>query len=84
MTLYQKWGVKTGFTFALQFSMLISDGLGGVENDELINCDSFCWIYLCPQNSGLKNYSYFELGKWQVVKNIEMNFEIRYHILSGL
>ena len=28
--LYHKWGVKTGFTFALQFFMLISDGLGGV------------------------------------------------------
>ena len=27
---YHKWGVKTGFTFALQFFMLISDGLGGV------------------------------------------------------
>ena len=28
MALYQKWGVKTGFTFALQFFMIISDGLG--------------------------------------------------------
>ena len=30
MALYHKWGVKTGFIFALQFFMLISDGLGGV------------------------------------------------------
>ena len=30
MALYHKLGVKTGFTFALQFFMLISDGLGGV------------------------------------------------------
>jgi hypothetical protein len=28
-TLHHKWGVKTGFTFALQFLMLISDCLGG-------------------------------------------------------
>ena len=31
--MYHKWGVKTGFTFALQFFMLISDGLGGVTYD---------------------------------------------------
>ena len=31
MALFHKWGVKTGFTFALQFFMLISDGLGGVN-----------------------------------------------------
>ena len=30
MALYHKWGVKTGFTIALQFFMLISDGLGDV------------------------------------------------------
>ena len=30
MALYHKWGVKSGFTFALQFFMLISDSLGGV------------------------------------------------------
>ena len=30
MALYHKWGVKTGFTFALQFFMSISNGLGGV------------------------------------------------------
>jgi hypothetical protein len=28
-----KWGVKTGFIFALQFFMLISDGLGAVALD---------------------------------------------------
>ena len=28
MALYHKWGVKTGLTFALQFFMLISDGIG--------------------------------------------------------
>ena len=27
MALDYKWGVKTGFTFVLQFFMLISDGL---------------------------------------------------------
>ena len=32
MALYHKWGVKTGFTFALQFFMLISDGLGCVRD----------------------------------------------------
>ena len=31
MALYHKWDVKTGFTFALQFFMLISEGLGGVD-----------------------------------------------------
>ena len=31
MASYYKWGVKTGFTFVLQFFMLISDGLGGVK-----------------------------------------------------
>jgi hypothetical protein len=30
MVLYYKWDVKTGFTFALQVFMLISDSLGGV------------------------------------------------------
>ena len=30
MALYHKWDVKTGFTFALKFFMLISDSLGGV------------------------------------------------------
>ena len=30
MALSHKWGVKFGFAFALQFFMLISDGLGGV------------------------------------------------------
>ena len=30
MTLYHKWGVKNGFTFALQFFFLIFDGLGCV------------------------------------------------------
>ena len=30
MALYHKLRVKTDFTFALQFFMLISDGLGGV------------------------------------------------------
>ena len=32
MVLYHKWGVKTGSTFALQFFLLISDGLGGVTS----------------------------------------------------
>ena len=30
MDSYLKWGVKTGFTIAPKFFMLISDGLGGV------------------------------------------------------
>ena len=30
MTLYHKWGVKNGFTFALQFFLPIFDGLGVV------------------------------------------------------
>jgi hypothetical protein len=32
MALYHNWGVKTGFNFAPQFFMLISDGLGGVKS----------------------------------------------------
>ena len=34
MALYHKWNVKTGFTFALQFFILISEGLGGVNRSE--------------------------------------------------
>jgi hypothetical protein len=30
MALYHKWDVKSGFTFALQFFILISVGQGGV------------------------------------------------------
>ena len=30
MALFPKWGVKNGFTFALEFFMPISDGLGSV------------------------------------------------------
>jgi hypothetical protein len=30
LALYHKWGVKNGFTFALQFFMLLSESLGGV------------------------------------------------------
>ena len=37
MALYHKWSVKTGFTFVLQFFMLISDGLGGVLCRGVIN-----------------------------------------------
>jgi hypothetical protein len=29
--LLSPWGVKTGFTFAHQFFLLVSDGLGGVS-----------------------------------------------------
>ena len=54
--LYHKWGVKTGFTFALQFFMPISDGLGGVryENSELllifkkIACKT-CEFWICSK-----------------------------------
>ena len=36
MALYHKWGVKTGFIFALQFFMHISDSVGCVKKlDEL-------------------------------------------------
>ena len=43
MALYHKWDVKTGFTFALQFFMLISDGLGGVASYQLVpDPDSGC------------------------------------------
>ena len=42
MALYHKWGVKTGLTFALQFFMLITDGLNGVKQDLItkIMCSS--------------------------------------------
>ena len=33
MALYDKWGVKTGFSLVLQFFMLISDILGGVIHE---------------------------------------------------
>ena len=33
MASYQKWDVKNGFPFVLQFFSLISDGLGGVKRD---------------------------------------------------
>ena len=32
MALYDKWDVKNGFTYVLQFFSLISDGLGGVPH----------------------------------------------------
>ena len=35
MALYQKWDVKNGFPFVLQFFSLISDGLGGVALEVL-------------------------------------------------
>ena len=38
MALYHKWGVKTGFSFSLQFLMLISDSLCGV-----ICINAFLW-----------------------------------------
>ena len=38
MALYHKWGVKTGFTFALQFFILISDILAGVGLNDLPKC----------------------------------------------
>jgi hypothetical protein len=41
MALYHNWGVKTGFTFALQFFMLISDGLGGVKGRLLFPAKPF-------------------------------------------
>ena len=31
MALYHKWNVTNGFAYVLQFYLLISDGLGGVE-----------------------------------------------------
>ena len=31
MALYHKWDAKTGFAVVLQFFLLISDGLGGVQ-----------------------------------------------------
>ena len=40
MALYHKLGVKTGFTFALQFFKLIFDGLGGVFRLILMDLDS--------------------------------------------
>ena len=51
-SMYHKWGVKTGFTFALQFFMLISDGLGGVSLNNCLppsppNFQTF--RHLCPR-----------------------------------
>ena len=38
-SLYHKWDVKTGFNFALQLFMLISDCLGGVQRQTATNRD---------------------------------------------
>ena len=43
MALYHKWGVKTGFTFALQFFMLIFDGLGGVLKSYHISWEPYSY-----------------------------------------
>ena len=34
MALYHKWDIKNGFAYVLQFFSLISDGLGGVIEDQ--------------------------------------------------
>ena len=47
MDLYHKRSVETGFTFALQFVMLISDGLGGVL------CNNFSPKEVCNRGHGL-------------------------------
>jgi hypothetical protein len=41
MALYQKWNVKTGFTFALHFFMLIFEGLGGERGNQNLKSTSF-------------------------------------------
>ena len=46
MGLYHRCDVKTGFTFAFQFFMLISDDLGGVICDVSI-CDQVKELALC-------------------------------------
>ena len=44
MTLYSKWGVKTGYTFALQFFLLISDSLGGVITKPSLKLSTISYI----------------------------------------
>ena len=39
MALYDKWGVKTGFTFVLKFFMIISDNLQDVSTYHMQNID---------------------------------------------
>jgi hypothetical protein len=57
MALYHELGVKTGFTFAIQFSLLIFDSLGGGMRYILKVLDwaqlqasskafNFCWLSL--------------------------------------
>ena len=45
VALYHKWVVKTGFTFALQFLMLISDSLGGVRGSLPVTSLTFHKVY---------------------------------------
>ena len=52
MDLYHKWGNKTGFSFDLQFFMLISDRLGGVTPyDDMNLCQKHSQLYLEERNS---------------------------------
>ena len=41
MALYRKWDVKNGFAFVLQIFSLISDGLGGVNEVETLQPNSY-------------------------------------------
>ena len=55
MALYHRWGVKTAFTFALQFFMLISDSLGVVTKLAILPCYKHhrkLWITLYPHQCG--------------------------------
>ena len=50
------WDVKTGFTFALQFFMLISGGLGGV----LVIALNIYW-YSVPKRESNDHNSYLNM-----------------------
>ena len=59
MALYHKWGVKTGFTFALQIFMLISDSLGGVQY--LLHSANFLSIFNYSFTNSNKNLSTYRM-----------------------
>ena len=55
MTLYQKWDVKNGFVFVLQFFSLISNCLGGVTQEKCSIYILCCELHDDEQTSVLGN-----------------------------
>ena len=72
---FHKWGVKNGFTFALQFFLPIFDGLGGVYN-YLLNNQSVLGIKWLDEPLAEQYLEFVEIdtgsGVWQrkLTKNL--------------